>query len=159
MDKRYDHTKTEKRLYTMWEKGGYLTPKIDKKKKPFTILLPPPNANDPLHAVHSLFGVEDILCRYQRMKGTPTLFLPGTDHAGIETQYVFEKHLEKKGKSRFDYDRKTLYEMINDFVEENRGIAKEQLSAVGYGLTRPIASNENREGRAQNRRVQLKLIY
>ena len=134
MNKRYNHQDTEERIYKMWERGGYFTPKKDKKKKPYTILLPPPNANDPLHAGHSLFTVEDILCRYHRMKGEPTLFLPGTDHAGIETQYVFEKRLAEKGQSRFDFDRQTLYKMINDYVEKNRGIAKEQLKRHGFSL-------------------------
>lgn len=134
MEKRYQPQKTEKKIYSRWEKEGHFIPKITRGKKPFTILLPPPNANDPMHAGHSLFTIEDILCRYHRMKGEPTLFLPGTDHAGIETQYVFEKHLAKKGKSRFDYDRKTLYQMINGFVEENRGIAKAQLKEHGFSL-------------------------
>jgi valyl-tRNA synthetase len=135
MEKRYDPAKTEKRIYAFWEKGGYFTPKAPSKgRRPFTILLPPPNANAPMHAGHSLFTVEDILCRYHRMRGEPTLFLPGTDHAGIETQYVFEKKLAEKGKSRFDFDRKTLYRKINDYVEENRGIAKAQLKEHGFSL-------------------------
>ncbi|MFC1789877.1 valine--tRNA ligase [Patescibacteria group bacterium] len=151
MDKRYNHQEWEQKIYDLWEKGKYFTAKIPSKsldqrsivpgtrsssgqKTPFTILLPPPNANDPMHAGHSLFTIEDILCRYHRMKGDPTLFLPGTDHAGIETQYVFEKHLAKKGKSRFDFDRQTLYQLINDFVEKNRGIAKTQLKQHGFSL-------------------------
>ncbi len=134
MEKVYNPQASEQKIYEMWEKGGYFAPKIDKKKKPFTILLPPPNANDPLHMGHALYVVEDILCRWHRMKGEPTLFLPGTDHAGIETQYVFEKKLKEQGKSRFDFDRETLYKMINSFVEQNRGIAKEQMKKLGFGL-------------------------
>jgi len=134
LEKVYKPGKVEKKIYKFWEKGGYFTAKIIRGKKPFTILLPPPNANDPLHMGHALFTIEDILCRYQRLLGRPTLFLPGTDHAGIETQYVFEKTLAKKGKSRFDFDRKTLYQMINDFVEKNRGIAKKQMKRLGFSL-------------------------
>jgi valyl-tRNA synthetase len=134
MDKRYDHQKFEKDIYKKWEQGGYFTPKIKKGKKPFSILLPPPNANDPCHLGHAMYVVEDILCRWHRMMGDPTLFLPGTDHAGIETQFVFEKRLAEKGKSRFDYDRNTLYSMIDSYVEENRGIAKNQLKRLGFSL-------------------------
>jgi len=134
MDKKYRPQEFEEKIYQQWEKKGYFTPKIDKAKKPFTILLPPPNANDPLHAGHALYVVEDILCRWHRMKETPTLFLPGTDHAGIETQYVFEKRLAEKGKSRFDFDRETLYQMIHQYVEENRGIAKDQMKRLGFSL-------------------------
>ena len=134
LKKIYNPKESEEQIYQMWEKGDYFTPKIDKKKKPFTILLPPPNANDPLHIGHALYVVEDILCRWHRMKGEPTLFLPGTDHAGIETQFVFEKRLKEKGKSRFDFDRETLYKMIHNFVEENRGIAKEQMKKLGFSL-------------------------
>jgi len=134
MDKTYDPQKTEGEIYELWEKGKYFTPKIIWGKKPFTILLPPPNANDPLHIGHAMYVVEDILCRYHRMLGEPTLFLPGTDHAGIETQYVFEKKLKKQNKSRFDFDRITLYQMINDYVEKNRGIAKKQMKQMGFSL-------------------------
>jgi valyl-tRNA synthetase len=68
------------------------------------------------------------------MLGDPTLYLPGTDHAGIETQFVFEKKLKKEGKSRLDFDRETLYRMIHDFVEENRGVATNQLKKLGFSL-------------------------
>jgi len=134
MEKTYQPQKVEEKIYQFWEKGGYFTPKILIGKKPFTILLPPPNANAPLHMGHAMYVVEDILCRYHRMKGEPTLFLPGTDHAGIETQYVFEKRLAEEGKSRFDFDRETLYQMIKDYVEKNRGIAKKQMKKLGFSL-------------------------
>jgi len=134
MDKTYQPQITEKKIYQMWEEGGYFTPKIDPKKKPYTILLPLPNANDPLHMGHTLFTVEDILTRYHRMLGDPTLWLPGGDHAGIETQFVFEKELAKQGKSRFDFDRDTLYKMIVDFTEKNREINKKELRIIGFSL-------------------------
>ncbi len=134
MESKYKANEVEEKIYAEWEKEGYFKPKIDQNKKPFTIILPPPNANAPLHLGHALFVVEDILCRWHRMKGEPTLFLPGTDHAGIETQYVFEKKLKEKNQSRFDFDRETLYKMIDDYVEENRGIAKNQLKKLGLSL-------------------------
>lgn len=134
MDKRWNHSKFEHKIYQKWEKSGSFTPKIDQNKEPFAVLLPPPNANDPLHAGHAMYVVEDILCRWHRMLGDPTLYLPGFDHAGIETQFVFEKKLQKKGKSRFDYDRESLYQMISEYVQKNKGIAKKQLKQLGFSL-------------------------
>lgn len=95
MDKNYDHKLYEEKIYRQWEESGAFSPPAgeDAKKagkKPFVIIMPPPNANDPLHVGHAMFiAVEDILIRYHRMKGDATLWLPGTDHAGIETQFVF----------------------------------------------------------------------
>jgi len=134
MDKVYKHQEIEGKIYELWEKGGYFTPKIDPKKKPFTILLPLPNANDPMHMGHALFTVQDILVRYHRMLGEPTLWLPGGDHAGIETQYVFEKKLAKEDKSRFDFDRDTLYKMIEEYAENNKDINKNQMKRLGFSL-------------------------
>lgn len=134
MDSVYKHLDIEKKWYQLWEKSGHFTPKIDPAKKPFTILLPLPNANDPMHMGHALFTVQDILIRYHRMKGDPTLWLPGGDHAGIETQFVFEKHLAKQGKSRFDFDRDTLYQMIAEFVEKNKNINRDQMKRLGFSL-------------------------
>lgn len=133
MDKAYT-PEHEKATYEMWESLGVFTPKIDKTKKPFTVILPPPNANEPLHAGHALYTVEDIMVRYHRMLGDPTLWLPGTDHAGIETQFVYEKHLKNEGKSRFDFDSATLYKNIAKYVDENRDIAKQQMKRLGFSL-------------------------
>jgi valyl-tRNA synthetase len=134
MDKTYNHKLHEDKIYELWERSGAFTPKIDPKKKPFTIILPLPNANNPMHMGHALFTVEDIMIRYHRMLGDPTLWLPGGDHAGIETQFVFEKHLAKEGKSRFDYDRNTLYKMIKNFADENRDLNKNQMKKLGFSL-------------------------
>ena len=134
MDKAYDPKAVEGKIYSMWESGGYFTPKIDKKKKPYSILLPLPNANDPMHMGHAMFVIEDILIRHHRMKGDPTLWLPGGDHAGIETQYVFEKKLAKDGKSRFQFDRDTLYRMIAEFVEQNKTVNRDQMKRLGFSL-------------------------
>jgi len=134
MDKTYQPDKSEDKIYKVWEKGNYFVPKIDKAKKPFSILLPLPNASDPMHIGHALYAVQDILVRYHRMLGDPTLWLPGGDHAGIETQYIFEKKLAKEGKSRFDFDRETLYQKIAGFVEENKNINKNQMKKLGFSL-------------------------
>ena len=149
MDKSYSSA-TEADIYQSWEKSGAFTPKIDKNKKPFSIILPLPNANDPMHMGHAVFTVQDIMIRYHRMLGDPTLWLPGGDHAGIETQFVFEKRLQKEGKSRFDYDRQTLYQIIWDFVEKNRILNQFQMKKLGfsmdwtryhYSLEAPIVKN------------------
>src|SRR3970282_1588756 len=132
MEKTFNSAACESKIYERWERSGAFTPKIDPKKKPFTIIMPPPNASDPLHIGHARFvAIEDILTRYHRMKGEPTLWLPGADHAGIETQYIFEKKLAKNGKSRFDYVRETLYKMIWEYVQENKGTMESQLRQLG----------------------------
>jgi len=134
MDKIYNHKKVEEKIYKMWEENRYFTPETDKNKKPFSIILPPPNANAPLHFGHAMYVIEDVLIRFHRMKGIPTLWLPGADHAGFETQFVFEKKLEKEGKSRFDFDRETLHEMILNYVLENRRGMQNQLRCLGFSL-------------------------
>ena len=129
MHKQYKHQEFEEGIYKLWEKSGGFGPG---KGKPFTIIMPPPNANDPLHIGHAMFvTVEDILIRYHRMRGEAALWLPGTDHAGIETQFVFEKKLAKEGKSRFDFEREILYQMIWDYVQENSEVAVEQMKKLG----------------------------
>lgn len=134
MDKVYDHKKVENKIYENWEKNGYFKPEINPEGKPYSIILPPPNANGALHFGHAMFTVEDILIRYHRMKGEAALWVPGADHAGIETQFVFEKKLKLEGKSRFDYDRETLYKMIWAFVQKNRGGMEDQLRRLGFSL-------------------------
>jgi valyl-tRNA synthetase len=140
MDKNFQPKLVEDAIYKMWESGGFFTPKkINKKllpkgRKPFSILLPPPNANADLHVGHAMYVVEDIMIRFHRMMGDPTLWLPGADHAGFETQFVYEKHLAKQGKSRFDFDRETLYKDIWSFVHENRGKMENQLRRLGFSL-------------------------
>src|SRR3954470_2767069 len=111
MDKAYNHLEHEKKVYELWESSGAFTPKIDKNKKPFTIVLPPPNASGKMHTGNVLMiAIEDLLIRWHRMKGDPTLWLPGIDHAGTETQITYERLLKKEGKSRFQFDRGTLYQ-------------------------------------------------
>lgn len=129
MDKAYNH-ETEQEMYDLWSKNNAFAP--SEAKKTFTIIMPPPNANDPLHVGHAMFiAIEDILIRYHRQKGEATEWLPGTDHAGIETQFVFEKKLSKEGLSRFDFDRETLYQKIWDYVQMNSGVAIEQMKKLG----------------------------
>lgn len=97
MDTQFDHESVEGEIYKRWEEGGYFEPEIDKDKEPFTIVLPPPNASGKMHTGNVLMlAIEDVLVRWHRMMGDPTLWVPGTDHAGFETQITFERELEKK---------------------------------------------------------------
>lgn len=134
MDKVYEHKNVEENLYKDWEEKGYFKPEINSEGAPFSIILPPPNANAPLHFGHAMYVIEDILVRYHRMKGDKTLWLPGADHAGFETQFVFEKKLAAEGKSRFDFKREELYGMILEFVKENRPVMEGQLRKMGFSL-------------------------
>ncbi len=131
MEKAYNAQTVEDKIYARWEGSGTFAPRAGAQKT-FTIIMPPPNANDPLHVGHAMFvTIEDILIRYNRMLGNAALWVPGTDHAGIETQYLFEKKLKKDGKSRFDFDRETLYEKILQYVQQNSDVAVNQLKKLG----------------------------
>lgn len=131
MDSKYNHSELESLIYRKWEKEKCFS-KIKKGAKPFTVLMPPPNANASLHAGHAMYTIDDIVVRWKRMQGYDAKWIPGMDHAGFETQYVYEKHLRKEGKSRMDFDRETLYKNIFDFVNENSGIVYEQFKRLGF---------------------------
>lgn len=132
--KPYDPAATESRIYEEWERSGYFNPDNlpGERKKPFTIVMPPPNANGNLHAGHALFvALEDLFIRFKRMQGYKALWLPGADHAGFETQVVYEKKLEKEGRSRFSMDPKDLYEEILAFTLENKKNMEAQVRSLG----------------------------
>lgn len=134
----YDPSEHEAKIYTMWEESGFFNPdnlpatENGERSEPFTIVMPPPNANASLHAGHALFvTVEDIMIRFERMRGKKALWLPGSDHAGFETQVVYEKHLEKEGRSRFQMTREELYKEIWDFVQTNKSSMENQVRSLG----------------------------
>ena len=132
--KPYDAQAVEPALYTVWEDSGYFNPDNlpGERSVPYTIIMPPPNANGSLHAGHALFvTIQDILIRYHRMQGKKALWLPGADHAGFETQVVYEKKLEKEGRSRFDMSREELYKEILDFTLSNKSFMEGQLRQLG----------------------------
>ncbi len=141
MDKIYDHLKHEKIIYDKWQEIDAFSPEGTLKLrnsyglksigKSYSILMPPPNANAPLHCGHVTYSIQDLMIRYKRMCGYDALYLPGTDHAGFETQYVYERNLQKEGKNRFDFDRETFYSNVLNFVKENSGIAISQLKRLG----------------------------
>ena len=130
MDKTYQPNQFEEKIYSSWEKSGAFKPKAE--GQPFTIIMPPPNANASLHAGHGMYTVDDILIRFKRMQGFSAAWLPGTDHAGFETQFVFEKELAKKGQSRLDFDRTTLHQKIAEFVNANSGLIYQQFKRLGF---------------------------
>lgn len=132
--KPYESKDHEKAIYALWENSGYFNP--DKlpgtRTEPFSIVMPPPNANGSLHAGHALFvTIQDIMMRFERMKGKKALWIPGADHAGFETQVVYEKKLEKEGRSRFGMDPKELYTEIMDFTLSNKSFMENQIRELG----------------------------
>ncbi len=142
MNPRYDFLTLEPQAIKLWENHEIGNPdsvisEQDTEAKPkngksFSMIMPPPNANNPLHVGHAMFiSLEDALIRYHRMIGDDTAWIPGTDHAGIETQFLYEKKLQKEGKSRFNFDRQTLYKNIWDYVKENSEIAIDQTKRLG----------------------------
>lgn len=135
LPKVYEPGLYESDIYALWERSEAFKPNnSDRKGDPYAIVMPPPNANANLHIGYELAAaLEDISVRYRRLKGDNTLLLPGADHAGFETQVVYEKHLAKEGKSRFDFTREELYRQIWDFVAQNRGNFEKQLRSMGIG--------------------------
>jgi valyl-tRNA synthetase len=130
LSKIYEPERYEEDIYALWEKSGSFGPKG--QGNPYSVIMPPPNANASLHAGHSLtYVLQDIAVRYHRLIGDRTLYVPGADHAGFETQVVYEKQLEKTGKSRFDFTREELYAQIWDFVQNNKSGFEQQLRKLG----------------------------
>lgn len=132
MDKIYQHQDIEEKWYSFWEKNNYFKPKPGKNY--FSIILPPPNANGRLHIGHAMYVIEDIMVRYHRMKGDSTLWLPGADHAGILTQVVYERELEKQGKNRHDLGREKFFEQTFKFTQHNKEQMYQQLRRLGFSL-------------------------
>jgi valyl-tRNA synthetase len=132
IEKAYESSRYEDKLYAKWEKSGLFTPKIVKNKKPFVISMPPPNATGVLHLGHAtMLALEDTMIRYKRMKGFSALWLPGTDHASIATQNKVEKIIAADGETRHTMGRERFLERVNSFVEESRGIIRKQIRKMG----------------------------
>jgi len=130
--KAYDPKKVEAKWYQFWLEKGYFTPKIDPEKKPFVIIMPPPNVTGELHLGHALTAtLEDIMVRWHRMKGEPTLWLPGIDHAGIAAQVVVEQALAQEGLSRHELGRERFLERMWQWMAKYRGAIAEQHKRLG----------------------------
>ncbi|MBR7163448.1 MAG: valine--tRNA ligase [Clostridia bacterium] len=133
LDKIYNPGEVEDRLYNNWVEKGYFTPEIDPEKEPFTIVIPPPNVTGQLHMGHALDEtLQDILIRYKRMAGFSTLWVPGTDHAGIATQIKVEEMLRKEeGKTRYDLGREAFTQRVWDWKHQYGTRIINQLKKLG----------------------------
>ena len=133
LPKVYEPQAVEKKIYEFWEKGGYFKGVIDPEKKPFSIVMPPPNVTGQLHMGHALDAtLQDILTRYKRMQGYAALWLPGQDHAGIATQIRVEQELrEKEGLSRYDLGRDKFLERVWDWKHQYGNRIIEQQKSMG----------------------------
>ena len=134
LPKAYEPEKTEGKIYQLWEKSGFFNPdKLPgKRKKTYAICIPPPNVTGELHMGHALNAViQDILIRKKRMEGYKTLWVPGTDHAGIATQNVVEKNLRKEGKTRFDLGKEKFIERVWEWKDKYGNIILDQFKKIG----------------------------
>ncbi len=130
--KAYEPGNIEKKWYDFWLKQGYFTPRIDPNQKPFVLIMPPANVTGELHLGHALTTtLEDIMTRWHRMQGEPTLWLPGTDHAGIATQVVVEQSLAKKGLRKNDIGREEFLKATWAWVGKSRGAINRQYHTLG----------------------------
>lgn len=135
LEKNYDPKSFEDKLYENWEKTGQFLPRYKEGVKPFVVVIPPPNVTGVLHMGHGLNNsLQDILIRYYRMKGVPTLWIPGTDHAGIATQNVVEKRLMKEGKTKHDLGREKFIERTWEVKHEHHAIITKQLKKIGASV-------------------------
>jgi valyl-tRNA synthetase len=132
MPKAYEPRKVEQKWYKFWLEKGYFKPRIDPKKKPFVIIMPPPNVTGELHVGHALTAtLEDIMVRWHRMRGDPTLWLPGVDHAGIAAQVVVEQLLAEEGRDRHKLGRDKFLERMRQWAEKCRRTIAEQHQRLG----------------------------
>jgi valyl-tRNA synthetase len=130
--KAYDPKSVEQRIYDLWVQGGYFIPTIDPDREPFVVIMPPPNVTGELHVGHALtVALEDLMVRWHRMKGEPTLYLPGTDHAGIATQWVVERMLAADGITRHELGRERFTERVWAWVDQYGDAILEQLKRLG----------------------------
>ncbi len=130
--KKYNHIQEEKKISNFWIKSGSFKPKKNKSNKKFSIVIPPPNITGRLHMGHALNNsLQDVLIRFNRMRGLETLWQPGTDHAGIATQAVVEKNLKKEGVNKNDLGRDKFIKKVWKWKEESGGIIIEQLKKLG----------------------------
>jgi len=135
MPKAFDHRLVEQKIYERWLQSGAFTPTIDSNKKPFTIVIPPPNVTGELHYGHAMFvAFQDLMARWHRMTGQPTLWLPGTDHAGIATQNVVEAALAKEGLTRFDLGREKFVARVWEWKEKYGNLINLQLQRLGASV-------------------------
>lgn len=130
--KTYDPKQFEDKLYAFWNDNGYFTPKVDKSKKPYTIMMPPPNVTGSLHMGHALNNtIQDVLIRWKRMEGYEALWLPGTDHASISTEAKVVEKIKSEGRSKEDLGREAFIEEAWEWTHIYGGTIKNQLKKLG----------------------------
>ena len=133
----YDPKETEAEIYKFWEDGNYFKADAKSKKPPYSMVIPPPNVTGVLHMGHALDEtLQDILVRYHRMSGYETLWIPGTDHAGLATQNVVEKQLAKEGLTRYDLGREKFVERTWEWTNEHKGAILDQMKRLGASFDR-----------------------
>jgi len=132
LEKVYEPSQVEDKIYKLWTDGGYFRGVIDPDKKPFTIVIPPPNVTGQLHLGHAFNNtLQDILMRFKRMQGYSALWVPGTDHAGIATQIRDEEDLRKEGLTRYDLGREKFLERVWAWKHTYGNRIVEQLKKLG----------------------------
>ena len=135
LDKTFDPHAIEARWYPVWEQRGYFAPDMQAEGEPFSVMLPPPNVTGRLHMGHALDDtLQDALTRYHRMKGVPTLWQPGTDHAGIATQMLVERQVEAEGSSRHAMGREAFVDRIWQWKAESGGHITTQMRRLGASV-------------------------
>jgi valyl-tRNA synthetase len=160
MPKAYEPGKVEEKWYKFWMEQGYFTPKIDKKKKPFVIIMPPPNVTGELHLGHALeSAIQDIMTRWHRMKGEPTLWLPGVDHASIAAQVVVERELAKEGLDRHKLGREKFLERMYQWVADCRQTITQQHMKLGISCDWTRLRFTMDEGSSRAVRTTFKRLY
>jgi len=166
METRYDHEK-ESEIYTRWEKSGYFNPDecvkggfTEPDAEPFSLVLPPPNVTGTLHIGHAFEDtVQDVVIRYERMRGRRTLWIPGTDHAAIATQSKVEKILEKEGIKRNDLGREEFLKRVNLFAKESHDTIVKQIKRLGASLDWSREAYTLDEKRSLSVRAAFKKMY
>lgn len=135
MEETYDHKKHEKDVMDFWDKNVSFSPKIEPDTTPQSMFLVPPNASGPMHVGNALMiALQDILARHFRNQGKPTLWVPGTDHGGYETEITFERELERRGVQKNNINKKDLFNEISSFVLKNNNLIKDQVKQLGASV-------------------------
>jgi valyl-tRNA synthetase len=135
LDKAYNPQDFEEKIYALWKEAGCFKPDDKDGKKTYTVVIPPPNVTGVLHLGHGLnISLQDIAVRFHRMKGEAALWVPGTDHAGIATQNVMERCLNKEGKTRFDLGREEFVKAVWRLKEEHHRIISKQIARIGASV-------------------------
>jgi valyl-tRNA synthetase len=160
MPKAYEPGRVEQKWYQFWMDKGYFTPEVDPDKKPFVIIMPPPNITGEIHMGHAITAaLEDIMIRWHRMKGEPTLWLPGVDHAAIAAQVVVERQLATEGTDRHQLGREKFLERMREWVDNCRHTITHQHMRLGVSCDWTRERYTMDEGPSRAVRTTFKRLY